>query len=68
VKIQVDVFWVVMPSSVAVGVPTFYFTLTMEAAWASETLLSYHNTALGHNPEDIEMNGKNVRGRSCSCN
>jgi hypothetical protein len=29
----------------------------MEAAeWASETLVSYHNTMLHHNPEDLDCN------------
>jgi len=28
------------------------FTLKMETAWASETLLSYHDTTLRYNPED----------------
>jgi hypothetical protein len=38
VKIQVEVFLVVTPCSVVIG----NFTLKMEVAWSSETLVSYH--------------------------
>jgi len=42
VKIQVRGFWVVTSCSVLV-VYEHHFTLKMEAAWTSETLVSYQN-------------------------
>jgi len=34
---------------------TIHFTLKMEAARSSETLVSYCNTTQHHNPEDLDM-------------
>jgi len=32
------------------------FTLKMEAAWSTETLIFYHYTAWRHSPEDLDLN------------
>jgi hypothetical protein len=58
-KIQVMAFWVVMPYGDTVGHQYFggplllhlHFTLKMEVAWSSKTVVSYHITTWRHNPE-----------------
>jgi hypothetical protein len=52
----VEVFWVLTPGGVVVGKQRFEdtcFTLKMETAQTSKTLLSY-NTTRCHNPEDLD--------------
>jgi len=43
-KFQVAVFWDVTPCSYAVGTCCLHFTLKIEAAWPSETSVSYSTT------------------------
>jgi hypothetical protein len=56
-KIQVVVFWIMTPYSDDVGYQRLgglCFTLKMEAAKSSETLVSYHITTRYHKPEHCE--------------
>jgi len=55
VKFQVDVFWVVMSCSVAVGYQRFGGLCCLHLQ-GEETLVSYRNTARRHNPEDLDLN------------
>jgi hypothetical protein len=62
VKIQVEFFWVVTPRSDLVGYQ--HFTLNMEAAWTSETIVSYYNTTWHHNPEELDLKIKRCSSNS----
>jgi hypothetical protein len=55
VMFQVEVFWVVTPSSVVVEYHSAVhaasiFRVKLEAAWACEKLVSYHDTTWHHHP------------------
>jgi hypothetical protein len=39
-----------------------YFTLKMEAAWTSETFVSYRNTTGHHNSEDLDLKHRRLEG------
>jgi flagellar biosynthesis protein FliR len=49
VKIQVEVFWVVMPCNVVVGYHCLAVRLT-------EICVSFHNSIQHHNPEYLDLN------------
>jgi hypothetical protein len=63
VKIQVEVFQVVITCSVLVVYQYFrgpyflylYFTLKTEAARSPETMVSYNNITRHHSPEDLDQ-------------
>jgi hypothetical protein len=59
VKIQVEVFWVMTPCSDTVRISTFWMTMLPPSS--AETLISYHNTKTGHNPEDLNLKTQVVK-------
>jgi hypothetical protein len=61
VKIQVEVFWFVMPCSVVLeyqcfkGCAASIFILRMESPWTFETLIFYHDSTWHHNSESLDF-------------
>jgi hypothetical protein len=59
VKVQVEVFWTVIPCSVVgyqrFGGPYCLYLQVEEAERTSEAFVSYHNTAGHHRPEDLDL-------------
>jgi hypothetical protein len=54
-EIQVEIVWVVTPYSVGTN-GAIHFTLKMEAARSTETLVCCHITTRRHDPEDLNVN------------
>jgi hypothetical protein len=58
----------VVPTLLAREKTNFNSTLKMEAAWSSETSVSYHITTWRHNPKNLDPNlhrRENVVSNSC---
>jgi len=52
-RIQVMVFWVMMPCSAVVGYQCF--RVRMDTVWPSKMLTSCHRAIWCHNPEDHNL-------------
>jgi len=63
--VKLQIFRVVAPCNVAVRYQRF--TLKMEAANSSETLVSYRNNTRRQNPEDIDSNLHRVKTSNLEC-
>jgi hypothetical protein len=55
VKVQVEVFWVVMTVLWWDAIVSENLQVKMKVAWSSKTLVSCYNTTQCHKPEDLNL-------------